>query len=279
MVVRKLADVRGIPTTAKKIRSRFLTLRLAKLLLERCPQLEQVVFTRTARKSASKRALSYLRSRRIDIISESLGQGRPVKFSRADLVKFMNMRERGFSYERIAREFGLSKPTVLRALKNQTKFCRWSEDYNGGKGRLVWMVTRDANPDARRLADNHYSRKTRGATCFCGPGEKLVLITPEKKALFVWRLNKIRWDGQSGVECALFRNEGAGLSSLLIKEAMKLARKRWSGERLFTYVRPDQIKSTDPGFCFKKAGWRVVGTNRGRRKLLILEAPAPRRFA
>lgn len=137
----------------------------------------------------------------------------------------------------------------------------------------LWIVTSDADPDARALADRHYSRKTRGAKFFCGPGEKLVLITPEKNALFVWRKNKYRQDGQNGVECTIFRNESPYLSSELIKEAVKMARKKWGNVRLFTYVNPRAIKSTDPGHCFKRAGWKVVGKNK-RKNLILLEAPA-----
>lgn len=280
MIVRRMQDIAGIPDTANKVRVvRCLTRRVAESLLNRCPRLKRVTLTRFARKRASKKALDCLLSAKIDLICDSARQGRPVGFSRVELMKMRLMREKGFSYERIASFVGISQGSVFSALKGYTKFHRWREDYDGRKERVVWMITRDGDPDGRKLADNHYSRKTKGAKFFCGPGEKLVLITPDKKALFVWRRNKVRWDGQKGVECAMFRNEGAGLSSALIKEAVKLARKRWLGERLFTYVRPDRIKSTDPGFCFKKAGWRVVGTNRGRRKLLILEAPAPRRFA
>jgi hypothetical protein len=139
--------------------------------------------------------------------------------------------------------------------------------------RTIWIITSDGDPEARALADRHYSRKTKGAKLFCGPGEKLVLITPEKNALFVWRKNKYRQDGQNGVECTIFRNESSYLSSELIKEAVKIARKKWPGERLFTYVNPRAIKSTDPGHCFKQAGWKVIGKNK-RGNLILLEAPA-----
>lgn len=140
------------------------------------------------------------------------------------------------------------------------------------KKRVIWEVTHEADPDGRKLADNHYSRKTKGAKSFVGPGEKLVLITPNKDALFVWRKNKYRQDGQKGVECSIFRNEGKWLSSKLIKQAVKFARGKWPGSRLFTYVNPGAIKSTDPGHCFKQAGWRKIGTNNSG-KLILLEAP------
>lgn len=139
--------------------------------------------------------------------------------------------------------------------------------------RVQWEVIHQAHPDGRKLADNHYSRKTKGATHFVGPGEKLVLITPDKKSLFAWRKNKYRQDGQKGIECSIFRNEGDWLSSVLIKKAVKLARKKWGGDtRLFTYVNPSAIKSTYPGYCFLKAGWKQKGTNKNG-KLILLEAP------
>jgi hypothetical protein len=136
-----------------------------------------------------------------------------------------------------------------------------------------WKIIHQAHPDGRKLADNHYSRKTKGATQFVGPGEKLVLITQDKKALFAWRKNIYRQDGQKGIECSIFRNEGCMLSSMLIKKAVKLAREKWgSATRFFTYVNPSAIKSTNPGYCFLKAGWKKKGTNKDGR-LILLEAP------
>lgn len=139
--------------------------------------------------------------------------------------------------------------------------------------RETWMVIHEAHPDGRKLADNHYSRKTIGATHFVGPGEKLVLITADKKALFAWRKNNYRQDGQKGIECSIFRNEGSLLSSTLIETAVKLAREKWGSDtRLFTYVNPSAIRSTNPGYCFLKAGWKKIGTNKDGR-LVLLEAP------
>lgn len=134
----------------------------------------------------------------------------------------------------------------------------------------IWLLSYDGNPAARQLADRHYSRKTKGAILFCGPGEKMVLMTADKKAVFVWRKCNYRLDTQTGVECTMFRNEGQELSSELIKEACKWAWMRWPGQRLFTYVKDSAIKSTNPGYCFKKAGWSKCGRNKFG-KLTILE--------
>jgi hypothetical protein len=137
---------------------------------------------------------------------------------------------------------------------------------------LVWVQVRDANPTGRALFRRHYSRYVyadkRDPAKFVGPGEKMVLLTPDARALFVWR-KFISADNQQGVNCSVFRNEGAGQSSWLIREAVKLAWERWPGQRLYTYVNPRKIRSTNPGFCFIKAGWRKCGITKARRYLIF----------
>jgi len=138
-----------------------------------------------------------------------------------------------------------------------------------------WFETRDGDPVARALYRRHYScyryRDGRLPQLFVGPGEKLVLVTEPGEALFVWRKFKSA-DEQQGVNCAVFRNESATLSSDLIREAMVLAWQRWPGERLYTYVNPALVRhKRDPGRCFRRAGWTMCGRTQERR-LLILEA-------
>jgi hypothetical protein len=138
-------------------------------------------------------------------------------------------------------------------------------------GGGTWLQVWDGNPTAAALYDRHYSRnpKSRGDPRFAGPGEKIVLLTPRARALFVWR-KFISKDGQQGVNCAIFRNEGAGRSSDLIRAAMELAWARWPGERFYTYVNPRRVRSSNPGYCFQLAGWRRCGITK-TRKLLIFE--------
>lgn len=137
----------------------------------------------------------------------------------------------------------------------------------------TWIGIPDGDDGARRFFDPHYSRKRyadgRKPKLFVGPGQKLVLTTPCRRALFVWR-KFISGDGQKGVNCAVFRNEGAGLSSNLIREADRIADTRWPGERHYTYVNPRAVRSTNPGFCFLAAGWQRCGITKWN-KLLILE--------
>lgn len=136
-----------------------------------------------------------------------------------------------------------------------------------------WCELRDGCDLARDIFDRHYSRYIyadgRKPVLFVGPGQKMVLVTGCGRALFVWRKFKSA-DGQDGVNCAVFRNEGAGKSSTLILAAMDKAWQRWPGQRLYTYVNPRLVQSPNPGYCFKVAGWTICGVTK-RRKLLILE--------
>lgn len=140
----------------------------------------------------------------------------------------------------------------------------------------TWVAIKDGDDHARSVFDRHYSRyfyaDGRKPKLFVGPGEKLVLVTPCRRALFVWR-KFISGDGQKGINCAVFRNDGAGLSSDLIRAADDAADDRWPGERHYTYVNPRKVASTHPGYCFIATGWRRCGLTK-KRKLLILERPA-----
>lgn len=137
-----------------------------------------------------------------------------------------------------------------------------------------WFAVKDGDIVARSLFDRHYSRHWykdgRRPKLFVGPGSKMVLMTSDCSALFVWR-KFISADNQEGINCAIFRNESELLSSELILEAEKLAWKKWPKEtRLYTYVDPNAIKSTNPGYCFIKAGWKRCGFTKVN-KLVILE--------
>jgi hypothetical protein len=136
-----------------------------------------------------------------------------------------------------------------------------------------WIQIKDGDPYAMELFKRHYSyyhyRDGRIHNRFCGPGERIVLITKDGRALFVCR--KFRsMDNQPGINCSIFRNESDILSSELIIEAEKYACERWPGERFYTYVDENKIKSVNPGYCFKCAGWKTCGTTK-KRQLVILE--------
>jgi len=137
---------------------------------------------------------------------------------------------------------------------------------------MNWYAIKDGDPRGRAMLNRHYSINpdtiARKPKLFIGPGEKMALMTSDSLALFVWR-KYIDDTGQKGVNCAVFRNEGPLLSSMLILEAEQIAWGRWPGERLYTYINVDKIRhKRDPGRCFRKAGWKQCGYTKGG--LLIL---------
>ena len=135
------------------------------------------------------------------------------------------------------------------------------------------MQIKDGNADAKKIFDRHYSKyhykDGRDPSLFCGPGEKIVLVTPGYDALWVWRKFKDN-SGQTGVNCAVFRNEGTQLSSYLILKAEEYAWHRWPNERLYTYISTTKIRSSNPGYCYLMAGWQKCGVTKVN-KLIIME--------
>lgn len=138
----------------------------------------------------------------------------------------------------------------------------------------LWWLTKDGDLDCLALFERHYScyryKDGRDRKLFAGPGEKLVLRTWEGDAMFVWRKFQDMCEHGHGVNCAIFRNESPHQSSELIQQADQIADVIWPDQRHYTYVRADAIASTNPGFCFLKAGWRRMKQRTGRG-LVILE--------
>lgn len=140
----------------------------------------------------------------------------------------------------------------------------------------AWMVVPKFTPAAALLADGHYSRRTIGSPQFMPPGQTLVLLTGDELAVFGW------WrphpdagikalNGLDGWTCTIFRNTGPQLSSALIlaAEAELLARYDCGPDGLITYVWDARVRSPNPGYCFKAAGWRVTGRSADGRKTLL----------
>lgn len=73
--------------------------------------------------------------------------------------------------------------------------------------------------------------------------------------------------------CSIFRNEGAGLSSCLIRQAVA-ATCAFFGEPprlgMITFVLPAAIRSTNPGYCYQMAGFRRCGAAKDGKPCLQL---------
>jgi hypothetical protein len=143
----------------------------------------------------------------------------------------------------------------------------------------LWWVTKDGDEDCLELHSRHYSRydyaDQRKRVLFVGPGDKLVLRTADGRTTFVWRnftddcIDERTGLKQEGVNCAVFRNEGEHLSSLLIRQADAIADEVWTDRRHYTYVNRKKVASKNPGYCFLAAGWKRAGVTKSG--LLVLE--------
>jgi hypothetical protein len=141
-----------------------------------------------------------------------------------------------------------------------------------------WQVRNRFDAAAVVLAKRHYSRRKDGGDQLGGPGRVLVLVSPCERALWVTRCNTDRGnaDGLDCYRCMYFRNEGAGLSSTLIRDAMELTERLWGPpppDGWVTWVDASKVASANPGYCFKLAGWQLDSSwKRGR--MIRLRAPS-----
>lgn len=149
---------------------------------------------------------------------------------------------------------------------------------------MNWCLSHRADPEAVKVADRHYNRQKVGTPQFVPPGRCLVLATPDYSAVWVtsWPFAeyvKHRWAG-AWVN-SLFRNEGRILSSELIRQAVAATLYNWPDVPelgLITFVDSGKIKSSNPGYCYLKAGFKRVGKTKGglvALQLLPSEMPAP----
>ena len=130
------------------------------------------------------------------------------------------------------------------------------------EGERRWRIAKDGNRKALEIFKRHYSYRNfnRKSDTFAGAGKTLVLVTEDYSALWVWRKELyIATDLCIEVSCAVFRNESRILSSELILEAEDIWIKRNGIERFYTFVDAGKIKSSNPGYCFLRAGWDWIG--------------------
>ena len=144
------------------------------------------------------------------------------------------------------------------------------------EGERRWRIAKDGNRQALEIFKRHYSYSNfnRKSNLFAGNGQTMVLVTENYDALWVWRKGLyVASPRYIGVNCAIFRNESKILSSELILEAEDIWIKRYYKERFYTFVNASKIKSHNPGYCFKKAGWALIGKSLVNRHLIFEKYP------
>ena len=140
-----------------------------------------------------------------------------------------------------------------------------------------WVRVPKFDPQAVTIADRHYSRRKPGSGQFMPPGQTLVLVGKDGRAVFGWwrpdpASGITAMNGLDGWTCTIFRNEGDRLSSELILEAEAALAEAGVGcgpDGMLTYVWGVKVRSANPGYCFRMAGWTRVGLSADGRKTLF----------
>lgn len=138
---------------------------------------------------------------------------------------------------------------------------------------MVWEVRNRADKDCLKLADRHYNRQKIRTPQFVPPGRCLVLYTENESGKAFWVTSfqypeYVKHDWPNAWVCSAFRNEGAGLSSDLILQAIAVTHAHF-GEPpengMITFINRDKVKPTMVhgektwGFVYRKAGFEYVG--------------------
>lgn len=122
-----------------------------------------------------------------------------------------------------------------------------------------WIVTTRSDPTVRALRDRHYSTKRPGGRTVGPPGRVVVLRTADGLAGWITHYPdpQLVLDGLDALRCTLFRNEGPRLSSELVLEAERISEATLGAppDGWVTYVEPGKVRSANPGYCFRVAGW------------------------
>lgn len=130
---------------------------------------------------------------------------------------------------------------------------------------MRWSLSHRFDTRALPLADRHYNRQKLGTPQFVPPASCVVLLAGDPaNALWVsirQKYVKHSWPGAWC--CSCFRNEGEGVASELIVEALSATRFRWGNpppQGMITFVDPRKVRTKrTPGHCFIIAGFRPCG--------------------
>jgi hypothetical protein len=152
---------------------------------------------------------------------------------------------------------------------------------------MRWHLSHRADPRALPIADRHYNRQKVGSPQFVPPGRGVVLLAAKAVWVTSWPYPEyVRHDWPGAWVNSLFRNEGEGMASELIREAVAATRAEWEPPDLgmVSFVDPKKVppayRRGEPiyGYCYLKAGFRHVGFTKGGLwawQLLPEDMPTP----
>ena len=142
---------------------------------------------------------------------------------------------------------------------------------------MIWHKSNRFDQKAREIADRHYNRQKPGTPQFVPPGRCCVLYAQTDSGRAFWVTSYpfpeyVRHAWAGAWVCSAFRNEGAGVASEMIREAVAATRAHF-GEPpelgMITFIDAKKVKPTKRhgvntwGYTYEKAGFRYVGKTKG----------------
>lgn len=155
------------------------------------------------------------------------------------------------------------KPSVLDIFRDNLNI-----NLPGDLLRNNWIEINIDHPRLLELIKVHHLEDIMGKALKVKPHQRLVLLSTCGRAVLIWGVSQVS-GFDPGVQCMIFRNDSTNLSSKLITDAEKLANDKWPQYSCFTIINTSEIKSTNPGYCFKCAGWEFTKKLRGPYHLLV----------
>jgi len=137
---------------------------------------------------------------------------------------------------------------------------------------MRWEISHRADPECIPIADRHYNRQKPGSPQFLPPGRCFALkIKAAGEVVALWGTSwpyaqyvKHAWAG--AWMCSVFRNESSYRSSDLIAAAVRATRFYYGTpppQGFVTFVNLRKVRSSNPGYCYQRAGWEKVGWTKG----------------
>lgn len=148
-----------------------------------------------------------------------------------------------------------------------------------------WLLSESGKYDRTgvELVRGHYSRRKPNSPQFMPPGETFVLVARDRLSVWGWwrphpRSGIAAMNGRDGWTCSVFARHGGPLASELVLDAELALHSltdlgRTAGpcgpDGMMTYVDPRKVRSRNPGYCYRVAGWKRIGMCAKGKKILL----------
>lgn len=125
---------------------------------------------------------------------------------------------------------------------------------------MIWQTSYKADPRARIIADRHYNRQKPGTPQFVPPGRCCVFYAETETGRAFWVTSYpfaeyVRHEWAGAWVCSAFRNEGAGIASQMIIEAVAATRAYFGTPPDIGMITFINTKKVNPIMVHGRATW------------------------